>query len=82
MELFVVSIAAVGLLRANLMFLFTDCSDGDVLLMNGSAPSVGQAEGRVEICYDNQYWTICDDYWDIDDARVICRQLRFTGTGI
>ncbi len=62
--------------------LLADCSDGDVLLMNGSQPSAGQVEGRVEICYDNVYWTICDDYWDIDDARVICTQLNFTGTGM
>lgn len=59
-----------------------DCTDGDVLLMNGSTPSVGQAEGRVEVCADDRYWTICDDYWDFEDASVICRQLNFNGTGI
>jgi len=43
--------------------------------MNGTEPSV--REGRVEICYNNEYASICDDFWDIVDAGVVCRQLGF-----
>ena len=56
----------------------TVCSNGDVLLMNGSVPSFGQREGRVEICKDNVYGTVCDDFWDRLDGDVVCRQLNFT----
>ena len=31
----------------------------------------------MEICYNNVYGSICDDFWDILDASVVCRQLGF-----
>ena len=60
---------------ALLLLSITACTDGDIRLMNGTEPSV--REGRVEICYNNAYGSICDDFWDILDASVVCKQLGF-----
>lgn len=48
------------------------CDDGDLRLVGGSS------EGSIEICINNSYGAVCDDFWDVLDARVACAQLGFT----
>ena len=54
----------------------TTCTQGAIRLQGGTTTS-----GRVEICYNNVWGTVCDDLWGSVDAGVACRQLGLPSTG-
>lgn len=54
-----------------------DCTDGDIRVTNG----LSALEGRVEVCVDGVWGTVCDDLWGVEEAGVACRQLGFSPNG-
>ena len=57
------------------------CNDGEVRLV-GIDGRTDVSEGRVELCINNTWGTVCDDGWDSSDAAVVCGQLNFSIFGL
>ena len=51
-----------------------DCSFADVRLVDGQT----EAEGRLELCENGKWGTVCDNQWTDRHSAVVCRQLGFS----
>lgn len=51
------------------------CNEGDLRLAGGAFVQ----QGRVEICLNGVWGTVCDTNWDTSDVYIVCKQLGYTG---
>ena len=59
------------------MFMHIACRSGDLRLQGSTV----RGSGRVEVCINNVWGTICDNSWSSTDTRVVCNQLGFSKYG-
>ena len=55
-------------------FVDGTCNNSDIRLVEGR----NSLEGRVEVCHQGQWGTVCGYSWDFRAASVACRQLGLT----
>ena len=58
----------------SLIVVIEECSNGDVRLVGGGH----ELEGRVEVCYEEEYGSVCGSGFDQYAAAVVCRQLGYS----
>jgi deleted-in-malignant-brain-tumors protein 1 len=58
-------------------YSLTVCEDGEVRLVGGGSDLT---VGRVDICLNQTWGSVCGDSWDDTDAGVVCNHLGYQKT--
>ena len=75
-----------------LHLLAVTCIHGSVRIINDEVDRINQlpefdfvqddvARGRVEVCVENNFGSVCDLIWNHLDASIVCDQLGFSPYG-
>ena len=61
-----------------MIVFLSDCEEGDIHLVGGSVPD----EGIVVLCLGSLWGMVAyDEYWDVEEAMVVCSQLGYESAG-
>ena len=65
----------------NLLIVYShaeSCTNGTVRLSGSPAKN----SGRIEICIETTWTSLCDQSWDFKDVQVVCKELGYSPYGI
>lgn len=58
------------------------CGDGALRIVSSAGMTGSNVrKGRVEVCINETWGTVCDQSWSREDAKVVCGQLGFLRSG-
>ena len=55
----------------------SNCTHGNIRLVGGET----EREGRVEVCINGLWGSVCSSGWDARDANVTCRHAGYPSQG-
>ena len=61
-----------------ILLLTLGCTTGDIKLTGFTGPQ----SGRVDVCLDGVWGSVCNAGWGRPDAAVVCRQLGYSSSGV
>lgn len=61
-----------------LLFLIAECATGEIQLVGGA----DQTQGRVELCVEGRWSSVCGKQWGNSESFVVCSQLGLVQAGI
>lgn len=64
-----------------LFIIIAHCLHGSVRVLASSENLDSTYYGRVEVCVNGTWGTICSDFWENKDASVVCTQLGYSEYG-
>jgi len=56
----------------------SNCTDFEIDLVEGAPAN----EGKIKVCLNHFWGTVCDRYLDTTDANTLCHQLGFQQIGM
>ena len=72
-KIFIIALNYIHLIVNDVVY--SNCTTGDVRLTDGPT----EYEGRVEICMNGVWGSVCDYGWDTSEAITVCKQLGYAG---
>ena len=55
----------------------SNCTHGNIKLVGGDT----EREGRVEVCINGLWGSVCSSGWNLQEANVICRYVGYPTQG-